>query len=97
MTNGDAQERVVVMELSQVEIREQIIRLEGRIDVIEAKVDGIGERVDDVVKRMDRLETRMDRLEAKMDRLLYFLIAFTFVNVGTMAAGFWAVVSALSN
>lgn len=90
MTNGDAQERVVVMEVSQVELREQIIRLEGRMDVLDTKVDNIQ---DDVKE----LKERMDRLEGKMDKLTYFLIGFTVINVGAVAAGFWAVVAALSN
>ena len=40
MTNGDAQERVV-MEVSQVELREQIIHVEGRMDVLETKMDAL--------------------------------------------------------
>ena len=104
MTNGDAQERVVVMEVSQVELREQIIRVEGRMDVLEAKMEGIDKRMDlldkrmdQFDKRMDRFEARMDCLEAKMDRLLYFIVGVTVVNVGAMAAGFWAVLAALAN
>lgn len=97
MTNGDAQERTVVMEVSQVELREQIIRVEGRMDVLEAKIDSLNERMnermdgfekrmDGFEKRMDRLETRMDRLEAKMDRLLYAMVAITIANAGTIVA-----------
>ena len=86
MTNGDAQERVAVMEVSQVELREQIIRVEGRMDVLETKMEGIEKRMDHLATRMDRLEARMDRLEAKMDRLMYFMIGVTVVNVGALIA-----------
>ena len=100
MTNGDAQERVVVMELSQVEIREQIIRVEGRMDVLDAKMEGIEKRMDGLDKRMDGFETRMDRLEtkmdrleakmhrleAKMDRMFYFMAGLTIINVGALVA-----------
>ena len=104
MTNGDAQERTAVMEVSQVEMREEIIRLHGRINVIDAKMDAIDKRMDDFHKRiddfhqrMDRFEARMDRLEAKMDRLLYFMVGLTVINVCTVAAGFWAVTAAIAN
>ena len=79
MTNGDAQERVVVMEVSQVELREQIIRVEGRMDVLETKIDSLE-------KDMEDLGKRIGRLEAKMDRLLYFMVGITVVNVGALIA-----------
>ena len=79
MTNGDAQERMVVVEVSQVELREQIIRVEGRMDVLETRMDSLE-------TRMDRLEARMGRLEAKIDRLLYGMVAITIANVGAIVA-----------
>ena len=78
------------MEVSQVELREQIIRLEGGMDVLNTRMDSLE-------KRMDGFDKRMDRLEAKMDRLFYFLVGFTVINVGAVAAGFWGVTAALAN
>ena len=74
------------MEVSQVELREQIIRLEGGMDVLNTRMDSLEKRMDGFDKRMDRFEERMDRLEAKVDRLLYFMAGIMVVNVGAIIA-----------
>lgn len=40
---------------------------------------------------------RLDRLESKVDRILRAIFGAAVVILGTMVAGFWAVLAALAN
>ena len=49
--------------------KDDIARLESRMDCLEEHMDRLEEHMDRLEEHMDRLEERMDRLEERMDRL----------------------------
>ena len=69
---NDNQQNITVMDISQVELREQIIRLEGRMDNFET--------------RMENLEKRMDRLESNQRWIIGLMIGLHSVTIGAIFA-----------
>ena len=101
MTNGDNQERRVVMEVSQVEMREEIIRVQGRMDVLETRMDALESKVDDLSARMDRLEANqlsmmqmIQQQNDRIDRVFYAIIGFGAGIIITLAGGIVALITA---
>ena len=72
MSNDNQQERITVMDISQVELREQIIRLEGRMDVLEANIENISKR--------------LDRLESNQRWIIGLMIGLHGVTIGAIFA-----------
>ena len=58
--------------------REDINKLDAKIDSSVAKLDA---RIDKLETRIDKLETRIDKLDAKIDRLLWFIIAGILIPI----------------
>ena len=55
------------MALSKKPDKEDLARLEGKVDGVETRLDGRMDRLDG---RMDRLDGRIERIEAKLDALI---------------------------
>jgi len=51
------------------DVKDGIVRLEGRMDNLESRMETIEGRMEHLEKRVDSLETRMDNLETKVDNM----------------------------
>ncbi len=56
-------------DLKNLATKDDIARLEERMDRLEERMDRLEDRMDKLEDRMDRLEDRMDKLEDRMDKL----------------------------